>query len=90
MVRCKHCKGRGTVPFDSITGVITYPACNGTGTSFNSPPSELENREQVFDRLLDLVVRYLDAQDARSEVEYKEQVFQLLKDNRDVDYNFDL
>ncbi len=86
MVNCSRCKGTGFI----VAGEIPQdcPVCSGSGEIGN--PNELDNREQVFDRLLELVVKYLDAQDVRSEVEYKEQVLQLLKDNKDVDYNFDL
>lgn len=63
------------------------PVCSGSGEQISL---ELENRNAVFDRLLELTIRYLEAKDARTEVELKEQIFQLLKDNKDVDYNFDL
>lgn len=86
MVTCGRCKGTGSI----VAGGIPQdcPVCSGSGQTVN--PRELKNREQVFDRLLDLAVKYLESQDTRTEVEYKEQVFQLLKDNKDVDYNFDL
>jgi DnaJ-class molecular chaperone len=88
MVACSRCRGEGQLRSPYGLPPIKCPACNGTGVSPNQPVSL--TREKVFDRLLEQFVRYLEAQDARTEQECKELIFWTLKSNADTDYNFDL
>lgn len=44
------------------------------------------NRDNLFDRLLDLFGKHIEASDLRTEEEIKEQILQFIDTNKDIDF----
>lgn len=61
-----------------------------TGKIINYIDGDEVNRDNFFEALMDMAVKHIEARDAQSEAEIKEQILEFIATNKDIEFAYDL